>query len=255
MKIVWLVGAFVLMAQLADASAPDRSLRPVQRGGNVPAEAYAPLTPSVAPQRQGQGLFSSLRPIFRPDGVAREGRKQQRLMRKGAVCGDLSIQGKRVGRVPGRIPGCGVKDAVRVTSVSGIALSQGAVMDCGTANALKIWVETSAKPALRRKGGGLQSLRVAAHYVCRTRNHRPGAKISEHGKGRAIDISAFRLANGTEVTVLQGWNNRRYSKALRQMQKGACGPFGTVLGPDADRFHKDHFHFDTARYRSGPYCR
>jgi len=30
---------------------------------------------------------------------------------------------------------------------------------------------------------------------------------------------------------------------------------GTVLGPEANRFHRDHFHFDTAEYRSGPYCR
>jgi len=39
------------------------------------------------------------------------------------------------------------------------------------------------------------------------------------------------------------------------MHRAACGPFGTVLGPNADRFHQDHFHFDTARHRSGPYCR
>jgi len=28
-----------------------------------------------------------------------------------------------------------------------------------------------------------------------------------------------------------------------------------VLGPEAARYHQDHFHFDTARYRSGSYCR
>jgi hypothetical protein len=28
-----------------------------------------------------------------------------------------------------------------------------------------------------------------------------------------------------------------------------------VLGPNANSFHRDHFHFDTARYRSGSYCR
>ncbi|MEM9755898.1 MAG: extensin family protein, partial [Pseudomonadota bacterium] len=25
--------------------------------------------------------------------------------------------------------------------------------------------------------------------------------------------------------------------------------------PESDRFHQDHFHFDVADYRSGPYCR
>ena len=43
--------------------------------------------------------------------------------------------------------------------------------------------------------------------------------------------------------------------AMRKMHRTACGPFGTVLGPDSDRFHRDHFHFDTAKYRSGPFCR
>ena len=128
-------------------------------------------------------------------------------------------------------------------------------MDCVTANALKSWLEKTAKPALSRKGGGLKSLRVAAHYACRTRNNQKGAKISEHGRGRAIDISAFRLADGSEVSVLKGWNAKSTSKAMRQMHKGACGPFGTVLGPNANRFHRDHFHFDTARYRSGRYCK
>jgi hypothetical protein len=108
---------------------------------------------------------------------------------------------------------------------------------------------------LAKKGGGLKTLRVAAHYACRTRNNQKGARISEHGKGRAIDISAFKLADGTEVSVLKHWNTQRFSSAMRQMHKGACGPFGTVLGPNADRFHQDHFHFDTARYRSGSYCK
>ncbi|MFC6587279.1 extensin family protein [Sulfitobacter pacificus] len=116
-------------------------------------------------------------------------------------------------------------------------------------------VGTIGQTCLVETGGGLSSLRVAAHYACRTRNNQKGAKLSEHGKGRAIDISGFRLADGSEVSVLKGWNARRYSKAMRRMHKGACGPFGTVLGPKANRFHLDHFHFDTARYRSGSYCK
>jgi hypothetical protein len=38
---------------------------------------------------------------------------------------------------------------------------------------------------------------------------------------------------------------------LRRLHKGACGTFGTVLGPDANEAHRNHFHFDlTARKRS-----
>ena len=63
------------------------------------------------------------------------------------------------------------------------------------------------------------------------------------------------MQDGSEITVLQGWRAESTSRAMRKMHKAACGPFGTVLGPQADRFHQDHFHFDTARYRSGTFCR
>ncbi|MEP2151449.1 MAG: extensin family protein [Roseobacter sp.] len=201
------------------------------------------------------GMKVSLRPKLRPRKFRRIARAQERLRQKGAVCGDLDIQGDIAGRVTGERTGCGIQNAVRVRSVSGITLSQPAVLDCTTAQALKSWVDTTAKPALSRKGGGLKQLRVAAHYSCRTRNNRAGARLSEHSKGRAIDISAVRLQDGSLITVRNGWNGKDTAQAMRLLHKGACGPFGTVLGPNSDRFHVDHFHFDTARYRSGPYCR
>jgi hypothetical protein len=79
--------------------------------------------------------------------------------------------------------------------------------------------------------------------------------LSEHSFGKAIDIAGIGLKSGREITVLTGWNSSRDSAALRRMWRAACGPFGTVLGPNANRFHRDHFHFDTASYRSGSYCR
>jgi len=259
--------ALIFSLVLANAAwaAPTTSKRPVQRGGNVvlpvqtaPSGAITPPTGDEQTQdarKPKRGLGFSLRPLFRSRKVEKQARAQRQLLAKGAVCGDLAIQGEAIGRVKGRLRGCGVENAVRVRSVSGVTLSQTSVMDCVTANALKNWIEKSAKPALSRKGGGLKGLRVAAHYACRTRNNQKGAKISEHGRGRAIDISAFRLNDGSEVSVLKGWGARSTSKAMRQMHKGACGPFGTVLGPNANRFHRDHFHFDTARYRSGRYCK
>ena len=247
------------------AEGPRKSLRPLPRGGEAVVQPVE-LAPSGAIElaqnsqkpaetRKRGGLFKSLRPLFRSRKVEKQGRENRRLLVKGAVCGNLNIQGEVLGRVTGKIRGCVIENAVRVRAVSGVALSTGAVMDCGTATALNSWMEDAAKPALLRKGGGLTSIKVAAHYACRTRNNQRGAKLSEHGKGRAIDISGFRLKNGSEFSVLKGWGSRAYSKALRQMHKGACGPFGTVLGPNANKYHRDHFHFDTARYRSGRYCK
>lgn len=170
------------------------------------------------------------------------------------VCGDPALIGEAIGAVEGA-GACGIENAVRLTAVSGVALSTPATVDCPTAQALKTWVETGVRPAVGGTGGGVQSLRVVAHYVCRTRNHRPGARLSEHSFGRAIDIGGIGLADGSEITVLTDWNGSPHAARLRQMWQAACGPFGTVLGPESDAHHQDHFHFDTASYRSGSYCR
>jgi hypothetical protein len=41
---------------------------------------------------------------------------------------------------------------------------------------------------------------------------------------------------------------------LRRLHKGACGPFGTVLGPDANEAHRNHFHFDLAPRKRSAFC-
>jgi len=215
----------------------------------APAERRAFAAQS--PQATGQ----SVRPSLRPFGIVQKAMAKRQERARGAICGDPALQGDIVGFVPGRLSACGIQDGVRVRSVAGIPLSQKAVMDCTTAKALKQWVTKGMKPAIGGTGGGVAQIKVAAHYACRTRNNQSGAKISEHGKGRAIDISGFRLRDGSEITLLQGWDRRDTGPILRKMHQRACGIFGTVLGPDSDRFHKDHFHFDTARYRSGSFCR
>ena len=241
------------------AQAPKDSLRPVARTTaeqqTVTVEASGGTAAQEAQEPRRKGLFGKLRPKKRTKKVRLFASKKQRALQRGAVCGDTSLQGEVVGRVPGRISGCGVSDAIKLRSVSGVALTQQSVMDCGTAKAFKRWVDKGLKPAVGKRGGGVARIKVAAHYACRTRNNQKGGRISEHGKGRAIDIAAFYLADGSELSVLKHWGKGWRGKALKKMHKIACGPFGTVLGPNANRFHRDHFHFDTARYRSGSYCK
>ncbi|WP_336244433.1 extensin family protein [Roseovarius autotrophicus] len=183
------------------------------------------------------------------------GRGDTDVSRAGALCGVPGLSGTVSGLVPGAISGCGVERAVRLEAVHGVRLSQPATLDCPTARSLGRWVRKSAQPEVGRMGGGLAGLRVPAHYACRSRNHQSGARISEHGKGRAIDIAALQLRDGSEISVLDDWGKGQKGRILRRVHRDACGPFGTVLGPESDRYHRDHFHFDTARHRGGPYCR
>lgn len=41
---------------------------------------------------------------------------------------------------------------------------------------------------------------------------------------------------------------------LRRLHKGACGIFGTVLGPEANDAHRNHFHLDLASRRRSAFC-
>ncbi|MEM7721911.1 MAG: extensin family protein [Pseudomonadota bacterium] len=263
----YLVG--VLLAGLtlpALAEAPSQSLRPDQRPGQA-APAPDPLPDGIRRVVvSGTALAPdlSLRPNLRPDGLEQRTRAtatRQTPSRvaqpgvRGALCGRPGLVGERLEPIPGRIAGCGIAEPVRLREVNGIRLTQPATVNCRTAEALQTWVEDSVVPTVGRRGGGVDNLRVVASYACRTRNHRPGARLSEHATGNAIDIAGIGLANGRELTVSGGWRNRQDGRLLQQMHRGACGPFGTVLGPNSDRFHQDHFHFDVASYRSGPFCR
>lgn len=118
------------------------------------------------------------------------------------------------------------------------------------------WVETVVQPAAKKHfGSDIAQLRVAASFACRTRNGVKGAKLSEHGYGNAIDISVFTLANGKTIDVASGWNGKRAERRfLREVNTGACQYFTTVLGPNADRHHRDHFHLDLGKHgKSGTY--
>ncbi len=41
---------------------------------------------------------------------------------------------------------------------------------------------------------------------------------------------------------------------LRAVHKAACNIFGTVLGPEANHAHKNHFHVDMAERKHGAIC-
>ena len=249
--------AFLLAALIATQSFA-QDLRPVARGQVTLSDRGDIIRPTLRPQGLGQpnaeAVVTSLRPLDRPASIVAAAEKRRLARLRGQVCNDPKIQGTPLGLVPG--PGaCGIDQAVRIRSVAGVSLRPNATIDCRTASALKTWVERGVLPAVGGEGGGAASLRVVSHYACRTRNNQAGARLSEHSFGRAIDIAGIGLRDGSEMTLLTDWNSRSNGAQLKQMWRAACGPFGTVLGPGANRFHRDHFHFDTARYRSGSYCR
>jgi hypothetical protein len=59
------------------------------------------------------------------------------------------------------------------------------------------------------------------------------------------------------VTTADQEDPRKNASAdfLRRLHKGACGMFGTVLGPEANELHRDHLHFDLAQRSRNALCR
>jgi hypothetical protein len=247
------------------ASSPRPEPRPARLTRPRNPAADVPVVQVVAGAASAQAVARSLCPPPQPDNLRRRAVVRASGMvqvpdpqgprgRAGSVCGDPAIRGEPLSRITSRVQGCGIDSPVRVTEVDGVRLSTAITVDCGTAQALRRWVSDTVQPQVGRLGGGVESLQIFAHYACRPRNNQRGARVSEHGRGRAVDIGAINLANGSSLPVLGNWNGQ-HANLMRSLHRGACGPFGTVLGPAADRFHANHFHFDTARHRSGAYCR
>ncbi|MEM9196793.1 MAG: extensin family protein [Pseudomonadota bacterium] len=223
----------------------------------VLVRATPPVRVAQRPQPRPAGLRRTRVPALAqaPTPVTPAAPAPARRTTEGALCNDARLSGSRPPAVTATRPGCGIARPVRLTSVIGIRLSQPVLANCALARSFADWIETSARPASRELlGSDLTGLTVAASYSCRTRNNRPGARLSEHATGNAVDISGFRLADGRLVTVLTGWQDTAQGAFLRRLHSGACRLFGTVLGPAADRWHRDHFHFDAAVRRRG-YCR
>ncbi|MGB3738299.1 MAG: extensin family protein, partial [Pontixanthobacter sp.] len=84
-------------------------------------------------------------------------------------------------------------------------------------------------------------------YSCRRLYGRTEGRWSEHATGNAIDIAGFVLDDGTRVMVLDDWSGSSdRALFLKDVRDDACDVFGTVLSPDFNAAHRDHFHFDQA---------
>ena len=217
------------------AVAPAPKIPPAQLLASHPAPVTSPL-PRPRPKIRTAAAAAPTAPATSPKAGYR-----------GALCGDAALTGTVLAPIKGRVKGCSVAEPVSVEFVAGVRLNPAATLDCTTAEALKSWVKSGLQPAFAPRQ--VVELRIFGSYTCRSRNNVRGAKISEHGKGKAIDIGAFVLDNGQTLTVLDNYN-----RTIRKTQTAACGPFSTTLGPGSDGFHETHLHFDTARYSYGPYC-
>lgn len=169
---------------------------------------------------------------------------------------DLAALGARVQPLPDRVfaNGCSATGAVKLVAI-GIPVTNLGAMKCGLARPFVQWVQQSVQPAARaRLGTTVAKIESFGTFACRPVNNIEGNRLSEHGRANAVDIAAFDLIDGRRITVKDAWNGPDAGARtfLRALHADACRRFAVVLGPDANAYHRDHFHFDMG---NGPYCR
>ena len=148
---------------------------------------------------------------------------------------------------------CGGSDMVELNTVlladrSRIALKPPPVLRCAMAESLAAWLRDDAAPLAGKLGAPLRAVETYDDFSCRGRNRVAGAKLSEHGKGNAVDVRAFTLADGRALQLTDATLSADFRTALRD---SACHRFTTVLGPGSDGYHENHIHLDLAERANG----
>ncbi|MGY6551748.1 MAG: extensin-like domain-containing protein [Erythrobacter sp.] len=139
---------------------------------------------------------------------------------------------------------------------------------CPLATALEMWRIHTLEPASEEIfGSKIATIEHLGAFSCRRTYGRSQGAWSEHATGNAIDIAGFVLEDGRRISVLRDWqgddggndranpaskdeNKDERARFLQRARGEACGLFATVLSPDYNAAHADHFHLDqTARWR------
>ncbi len=143
--------------------------------------------------------------------------------------------------------GCGWVNSVRVSSAGGAKMPVDKV-SCEVAAAVAMWITHEVQPlAISLLGKPVTSIQHMGTYSCRNIVGNPLWKEtrSEHATANAIDISGFTLGDGRSISVLRDWDDKgAEGEFLRAVHARACRYFRVSLGPEFNRSHRDHFHYD-----------
>lgn len=145
--------------------------------------------------------------------------------------------------------GCGMPNGVAIER-SNIPYSAGFAASCPLAAALYVYEREVQAAAREILGQELARVDHFGTYACRNINGASNGRRSQHATANAIDISGFTLADGGKVSVLRDWGGETPAgRFLEEVRDRGCDLFNTVLGPEYNASHRDHFHLDLGRAR------
>jgi len=145
---------------------------------------------------------------------------------------------------------CPLNDTLRIQG-GDVTLSSSFLSSCRLAVAYALFDVHALQPAAQAVfGEKVVQLDHLGSFACRNVYNRSEGRLSQHASANALDIAGFRLADGRRISVLKDWkddgDNGRF---LRLVRDGACKQFNTVLGPDYNAAHRNHFHVDMGRWQ------
>ena len=118
-------------------------------------------------------------------------------------------------------------------------------VQCSVAKAFGDWARFGVDRAARQiLGSPVAKIETMGSYNCR---NVAGTEVrSAHARAEAIDVAAFVLADGRRIVLKRDWQggDAATREFLRVVHKSACKRFGTVLGPEYNAAHQDHFHLE-----------
>lgn len=164
-----------------------------------------------------------------------------------AACRAILVQGGiEYAEVPATAGTCGLSDTVRLRSGLAPLSPTDAPMTCKEALAFSIWERQVVQAAaFDELGQAVTGIDHYGSYACRRQYGRTEGPISEHASANAIDVAAFRLADGTVISVARDWADPGpRGRFLHRVRDGSCRIFLTTLSPDYNAEHHDHFHLD-----------
>lgn len=152
---------------------------------------------------------------------------------------------------------CGTSQAIVYRGrEGGVRLTPAPIVSCGLGLALARFERVAAREAERHLGARLVAVEQGGTYNCRKMARFRGM-VSEHSYANAIDLYAFRLADGRRISVAKDFGrpstepSSAASQFLRSLSRALYdeGVFSVVLTEYFDALHRDHLHLDLARYR------
>ena len=143
---------------------------------------------------------------------------------------------------------CHIRGRLDLSGVAGAAVAP-LETRCAIALRMAMWATHDLAPKAQALfGAELTRIDQIGSYNCRRIRTTSGAsnRWSTHATADAIDITGFRLSDGTQMRLIDDWDDGgAKGDFLRAARDSACDWFRLTLSPDYNSLHADHFHLQS----------